>query len=325
MNESIFAPAPLVGFAARWLTFAGVLLALGCVVFRIAVVGRAALARDHALRLGRHAAACGAIGALAVAIGALARLYFQTAEMRFPDDPWLPIAAKLVGQTSWGWLWLAQMGLALIVAIVLRRAARERGSAALWRAAALLAVGLTVTPSLTSHAMSGHVVSHFITLPADMLHLLGAGTWLGTLAVMIVAVWGGRAASDATDRIDASRGAGASDRTPVVGALLVHFSPLALLGAAAVVASGIVSSYAHLGGVGNLVRTTYGRLLLLKVVVVLSVVAFGWRNWKRMTPRLKELGDRAMLRSAAGEVVLAMLVLAVTAALVITPPPTGHP
>lgn len=105
--------------------------------------------------------------------------------------------------------------------------------------------------------------------------------------------------------------------------LLVYFSPLALFGAAAVVASGVVASYAHVGSVGNLFSSAYGRLLLVKLAVVLTVVAFGWRNWKRMTPRLRELGDRAMLRSVAGEVLLAILVLAVTAVLVITPPPTG--
>ncbi len=317
MNESIFAAAPLTGFAARWLTFAGVFLAFGGVVFRIAVAGRAAMPRDSASILARRAAACGGVGAAAVLLGAVARLYFQTAEMRFPGDPWLPVATNLVAHTSWGWLWLAQVLLAILVATVLHFVARSE-SATLWRVAAVLALCLTVTPALTSHAMSGHSVSHYITVPADMLHLLGASAWLGTLAVMFIVLWLQRAGADASHPAAADGG-----DAPSLAALLVYFSPLALFGAAAVVASGLVASFAHLGGPGNLLSSTYGRLLLVKVAVVLAVVAFGWRNWKRMTPRLHELGDRAMLRSMAGEVLLAMLVLAVTAALVITPPPTG--
>jgi copper transport protein len=323
VNESIFAATPLTGFAARWLTFAGVFLAFGSVVFRIAVLGRAALQRETAMSLARRAAACGGVGAGAVLLGALARLYFQTAEMRFPGDPLLPVATNLLAHTSWGWLWLAQVVLAILLAGVLHLVARAE-STLLWRIAAVLALGLTITPALTSHAMSGHTVSRYITLPADMLHLLGASAWLGTLAVMFIALWRQRAAGGASHASRAPDTSHASDSgAPALAALLVYFSPLALFGAAAVVASGVVASYAHLGSVDNLLRSTYGRLLLVKVAVVLTVVAFGWRNWKRMTPRLNELGDRAMLRSVAGEVLLAMLVLAVTAALVITPPPTG--
>ncbi len=317
MNESIFAAAPLAGFVARWLTFAGVFLAFGSAVFRIAVVGRAAMPRDTVHSLARRAATCGGVGAAAVVIGALARLYFQTAEMRFPGDPWLPVATNLLTNTSWGGLWLAQVVLAILVASVLHFVARN-DSTLLWRVVAALALCLTVTPALTSHAMSGHSVSHYITVPADMLHLIGASAWLGTMTVMFIAL----RREQATVTAPASSTASDAGRS-VLAPLLVYFSPLALFGAAAVVASGVVASYAHVGGVGNLFSSAYGRLLLVKLAVVLTVVAFGWRNWKRMTPRLRELGDRAMLRSVAGEVLLAILVLAVTAVLVITPPPTG--
>ena len=67
------------------------------------------------------------------------------------------------------------------------------------------------------------------------------------------------------------------------------------------------------------------RLLVLKVVGVLAVAGLGWRNWKRLTPRLDELGSKPLHRSTAGELALAALVLAITSALVITPPPAAHP
>jgi putative copper export protein len=60
--------------------------------------------------------------------------------------------------------------------------------------------------------------------------------------------------------------------------------------------------------------------------VVLAVAAFGWWNWRRVTPRLARAGagTDVLRRSMVRELILAAVVLAVTAALVITiPPPTS--
>ena len=49
----------------------------------------------------------------------------------------------------------------------------------------------------------------------------------------------------------------------------------------------------HLDGVGALVSTGYGRLLLVKVVLVGAVLALGARNFKRLTPKLGEAAGRS--------------------------------
>lgn len=212
----------------------------------------------------------------------------------------------LLTQSSWGYLWIGQVALSVIVAIMMQRAARD-DSPSLWRALSVLSFALLVTPSLASHAMSAHM-SRWLTLPADMLHLTGVSVWIGTLTVMFVA----------SARISTTTA------TRTIAALLVPFSPLALAGAATVVASGVVSSYAHLGGFGELTRTTYGRLLLAKVALLLCVAGLGWRNWKRMTPQLDQQGSAPLRRSIVTELAFAVLVLLVTSALVITPPPMMH-
>lgn len=317
MNESAFGVTPIIGFLARWLTFGGVLATVGAIVFRFVVVRRSGLPRATTDALARRAASIGAVAALLVVPGALARLYFQTDEMRFPDESYIGVATKLVAHSTWGTLWMLQVAAALGAALVFRRAARGDGDRG-WRAAGFAAGVLVVTPSLSSHAMSGHA-SRAMTLPADILHVLGASVWIGTLAVFFGAIaWHGRSSHANSDV------AAASLDGQAVLALLARFSPLALSGAATVVASGVVSSFAHLGSMFDLETTLYGRLLLAKVFIVLAVAAFGWRNWKLVTPRVAETGPGMLRRSIVIELVLAIVVVGVTAALIITPPPTHH-
>ena len=106
--------------------------------------------------------------------------------------------------------------------------------------------------------------------------------------------------------------------------LVPAFSPVAMVSVATLVLTGSVASWAHLESVSSLWTTPYGRLLLLKVVVVAGVLAMGALNWRRLTPRLSEEdGPRAMRRSALVELALANVVLIVTAVLVRTSP-LGH-
>ena len=290
-----------VGFVARWLAFVGVIMPLGAVLFRGMVVAHAGLPLLDAQRLKERAARVGWRCALLIPPAALARLYFQVGLMRFPDEPWFPFAGKLIAQSTWGYLWLGQLALATLVAVALWRV--ESAEVKDDRLAAILAALLAVTPSLSSHAMSGHA-SRWLTLPADMLHLLGAATWLGTLAVMSSAVG-----------LDSGR---------LMSVLLARFSPLALVGATIVAVSGVVSSLIHVQAVTVLTMTPYGRTLLVKLCIVAGVVALGWHNWRRMTPRVDELGNAAVRRSILIELVLAATVLAATSVLVITPPVMNH-
>ncbi len=306
MTDGTLGPA-IVGFLARWSVFVGVFLALGAVVFRTIVLERARVGSDLIDELGRRAARLGMAGAAIVLASALARLYFQTAGMRFPDEPWMGVASKLVMKSPWGHLWITQVILAAALLWAFRRHIAVGGS---WSVVGLLAVATASMPSLTSHAMSGHV-SRWITVTADELHVVGAAGWIGTLAVLFFVVL--------------SRRRGDAPPLPIPR-IVQAFSPVALAGAATLVTSGVISSVAHLGAIADLVTTAYGRLLLVKVGLVLCVAIYGWRNWRIVTPQLEHPdGARLLRRSAAGELVVACVVLAVTAALIITPPPTSHP
>jgi copper transport protein len=114
------------------------------------------------------------------------------------------------------------------------------------------------------------------------------------------------------------QGSGAPSLLPV---LVPRFSGLAMVCVAVLVVTGGFAAWVHVGGVGALVDTAYGRLLLLKMALAALVLATGAVNFKRITPRLGDpRGQRAMVRAASLELALACAVFAVTAILIRTSP-----
>ena len=105
------------------------------------------------------------------------------------------------------------------------------------------------------------------------------------------------------------------------------FSPVALVSAGLLVATGAVAAFVHVESVSALFASTYGRLLLAKVALVLLVMVLGALNWRRLTPRLLDSGHAedadALRRNAIRELVIAQLVILATALLVRAPPTGG--
>jgi putative copper export protein len=99
------------------------------------------------------------------------------------------------------------------------------------------------------------------------------------------------------------------------------YSPWALAFAATVVVTGAASAWLHLDAPAALWSTAYGRTLLVKLALLAPVLALGAYNWRRVRPALHDAAGVARLRrSAAAELAIGALVLAVTAVLVATPP-----
>lgn len=163
-------------------------------------------------------------------------------------------------------------------------------------------------------AMSGHAVASPEWRPAailaDALHVMGAGGWLGSL-LFVVAVG-----------VPAALRLPEDARGPAVADLVNAFSPTALILAGVTGATGIFAAWLHLGSLPALWETVYGRTLLVKLAVLSVVAGTGAYNWLRVRPALGDVrGARRIRRSAGVELVVGLLVLAVTAVLVATPPP----
>jgi hypothetical protein len=114
----------IAGLVARWARFASVLAVVGAVVFRLIVLRRAAVGSTTVVAATRHVATLAAMASAVIAISAVAWLTFQTADMRFPDEPWLEVATRLVTQTTWGTVWIVH----IVTAVLLIAAFTARGA-----------------------------------------------------------------------------------------------------------------------------------------------------------------------------------------------------
>ncbi len=278
------------------LLFTSLALVIGVVAARWWVIppGRPDL-RPGAARIGSAGA-----GVLLLALAMV--LTRQMLEFRDPFVPWSDDLSLLLG-TSWGttWQWAVGVGAVLFGAFIRARG----GSPIAWIVASAAALVLSAFPALTGHASGGDLSG--LTVPADVAHVLAMGSWVGTLAVVLL--------------LERGRRRSGTSAAGVLAELIPRFSPLAMASVAVLVLSGTVGMWAHLDGPSALIETSYGRWLLLKLTLVAGVLVLGAINFRRLLPRLgEEAGADATRRSATREVALAFVVLAVTAILVRTPP-----
>jgi putative copper export protein/methionine-rich copper-binding protein CopC len=308
-SNALFLPGSPLAVLVRWLGFLGLLGMVGATAFRLAVLPaarRGGLPPEAAESVtGRlRGAALFALGLFA--LGLAGRLWLQAAALAGPGGSGAGGALPLVLDTGWGRAWTAQAAGAAVFLVALLLYRGREGTAG-WRvAAAALAIVAAGT------AWAGHAAAvergRALALLADGLHLLGAGAWMGTLALLLGV------------GIPAALRAPAGGRGAGVGALVRAFSPVALLGAGTAAATGVASALFHLGAPADLWGTGYGRALLLKLALLALAAAAGFRNWRVHTPGLEGDTDaRTLRRTVTVEVAVGVLVVLVTAVLVALP------
>ncbi len=295
--------------AIRWLGYLGVLGVFGAVVFLLLVLPATAAADpawiESVQEASWRARRWGVMSALIFLMAAIARLVAQGAALAGPAGVDLEVINAIVLESPWGRAWLIQMvsgGLLLALLTTGERRWARLGALALLP---LLAASMGVA----GHALSAPWPPA-VVVSAHAVHLMGAGVWLGSLLMVLVA---GLPAAR-------SSGSGTSAR---MATMVSVFSPLGLACGALVVLTGAVAAAAHLGSIRAIWETDYGRVLILKLGVVAVVAGLGGFNWLRMRPRLAASREGKSLSASGGfELAFAVLVLLVTAVLVATPPPT---
>ncbi len=293
--------------AIRWLMYIGTVVILGSLGLAIVVarIGAERFGADISAGLSRRAAGFGLAGALLLTIIIPLRLLAQSLVV-FGGGAGMEGMSILL-DTLWGKGWLVQASGCVLAAaglLVARRGARWG-----WGVAALGALMLVISPGLSGHAAA---TGGPAGLPhvADALHVSGAGLWIGTLAaILFVGIPAARAIGD--------------DRSGIVLAALVQgFSPLAMLSAGVLATTGLIAASYQLSSPTDLWTTSYGRVLTVKILVVMVVVALGAYNWRRMRPAMDQPGaDRQLRRSGGIELAAAAVVILLTAILVAIQPP----
>ena len=239
--------------------------------------------------------------------------------------------------TRAGRVWLARLALLALAAVLLwrllparRRPVREYPLTPAWvLAAAAVGIALVATPGIGGHAGSGDLVP--LAVVADTAHLGGVALWLGGLVVLFAAFLPRADADDLRSAVP-------------------RYSQLALGAVVVIVATGVFQAWRQVGSLGALRDTDFGRLLVIKVLLVgVLVVAAAFsrevvnRTFRARTARVPvgaggpqpsdddplfdeppPLDDatevRNLRRSVVIEVVIAVVILGVTALLVNTPP-----
>jgi copper transport protein len=210
----------------------------------------------------------------------------------------------LISSSTFGRGWLLQV-LGSIALVAVLRARAPAG----WRMAAGTAVLLSIAAALLGHAAAVADVQVF-AVGVDATHALAAGGWAGAILVISVTALPSIARVTAEHRLTVARH------------LLRAFSPLALVCAVILAATGVASAWMQLGDVGLVLNSPYGLALIRKVVVVVLIAALGAYHWRIAQPSLDTERSFVRLRtSLALDVILVVLILALTAVLTGTAPP----
>lgn len=297
--------------AVRWGNFLALVTLLGVLAF-CSVVLR--LAR----RRGEDANVLAAMDARAVAIGRWAAIAFVAAvalrlwaqALTLSDGTGGVDGALLramLFDSTWGRAWIVQFVLALVVVAGLQAMKKNHGRG--WPVAATGILLLAFTPALSGHAVATPERTE-LAIVSDALHVLGAGGWMGSLLLVLLA------------GLPVAIGRRDGERAASVRRLVEAFSPTALAFAALIGVTGVYTAWLHIGFSSALWEGSYGRVLLLKVAILSLALAIGAYNWRVIRPRLGSDGASRVLRnSVIAELSVGALVLLVTAKLVATPPP----
>ncbi|MFE9440731.1 copper resistance CopC/CopD family protein [Streptomyces sp. NPDC006602] len=178
-----------------------------------------------------------------------------------------PAAFTRTLTTRPGLVLLARLALLLPAAFfVVRLLRREPLSRARLAAGTALGVGLALTWSAGEHASAGIQVP--VAMTSSALHVLAMAVWLGGLTALLTTLY--------------------KSSSAVPPAVVRRFSRLAFRSVTVLVVTGVYQSWRGLGSWNALTDTTYGRLLVAKLiaVVLLLVMADMSRRW---TARLAQV------------------------------------
>lgn len=318
-------PPPLK-VASRWFSLLGVMVLAGVLVFRQFILGAdpatppatALLPTNQAFRatIDQYSRGALILGLGAVFIGGWLQVMAQMVSLGNVGSQG-GATLDLFFQTRAGTLIVARqllVGALLLLTIVGASLATGVRRALQWLAL-LLTLALLATFAVGSHAAA--VVGSGWAIMGDFIHLLAAGIWFGGLGMLAVVLWLGR-------------------REPVaepawLRRIVWRFSAVATLAVFVLCCTGLFSTMVHLERWALLWETTYGRVLLVKIGLVLVTLGLALRNHRLVhlvetkAAAWTQQGYPQFARQVWAESGVALALMVVVAVLVQTPVPQSTP
>jgi putative copper export protein/methionine-rich copper-binding protein CopC len=279
-GHAVHAETDFIGVIGRWLTYVGLLAALGLATFQWLVLRERAMPR----RLARLLAAGLGLAAIATVVTALAAGIEAGAGLAY------------LFESRTGLLQLARAGIAALGAVVLLIGPQA------WARPVAITTGLS---GIILLIVAGHAsaVEGQAAIVAGVVHVAAVGIWLGGVAGLLLLL------------VRPAWIAGSAP--PAMRTTVPRFSALALASIGLVIATGAYSAWVETGSILP-VGTEYGRTLIMKSALVLGALAVGGLNYfdgGRMKLWLDGFPTRIKV-----EVLLGAAVLVMSAALATTPP-----
>ena len=166
-----------------------------------------------------------------------------------------------------------------------------------WRIGVVVTSFVTIATYATSgHQSAGTLPAVFV--PLDMVHLAAISTWVGALLVLAV-IYRDNDVEDEAKR----------------------FSRMATWSMPLVVVTGVVQGLHLMGGISTITQSSFGKLLLLKTLLVAGVVLLG----SKARDQLRLGGFTSISKIIRWESTVVVLVLAVTSLMVAQSPTSTEP
>ncbi len=204
----------------------------------------------------------------------------------------------------------AGRALAIRIALVVALAwvmfmARTHSEESRWKLSTALLLGLLATWAYSGHSRS--MRWSLLGVPLDVAHHAAAAAWIGGLAIIgLVAI----RESDAEELIDSVN----------------RFARLAATSVALIVGTGVLQAFRLVGSPGRLFAADHGRYLVLKLLVLGLMLKVADINRQRVSRRFRTASTTTPLavnnlrRAMGTELAVGLVVVAVTAAMVVSPP-----
>jgi copper transport protein len=185
----------------------------------------------------------------------------------------------------------------------------------LWAAAAL-AGGVMASPAFWGHATTAE--NRALALVSDTAHLLSVGAWVGGLLCLLALV----------PRV--LRNTSPDERAAALARTVPRFSKLAFASVVLLVGSGTYLAINQVGTWKGLFGTTYGKVLVAKIIGLALALVLAAFNLFRTQRRLKAAAEhpeeadvwaRRLRRVVGGEALITLVVIALAAVLVSQAPP----
>jgi len=242
------------------------------------------------------------------------------------------LAWQLLTGTASGWVWTGRVVLlAGLLAVLAAGPAGvgdslepQRGTRLRWCTALVLSAGALGSRALASHATALASQSS-VAVAVDLLHRLAAASWIGLLIHV-------RLLLGSLRELQADTG------TPLLSRVVGRITPIAIISAGILGATGLYNASRHLDSLWALVASPYGLTLVAKLLLILPVAIAGSLNFLVIRPALRGVaaaragagplgrGPADLLRSLVEvEVAAGAAVLALAAVLGSVPPAVDDP